>query len=272
MTVGAYTFATRDWKDLEYPLDLYIKWNHLHFDEVAIYTYGNIDIQSDIPSNVKIIQGIDPQSKGLDFYRFGLHNAMRELSTDWKVYLALDEFIERRIDTSNLNRHLAYPLRRIDLYGNVQTAIEGAFVRYQYCIHNGNRRLLGDGGSMMPPYSGRIHMDGVAAFVKQLITRRPTYRDEPIFTTNSFPGTLYHTNSLRSPERMSKKWLLQFTREIDGGIRRDDFNNGLKKVLLKPFRYEDYKLYWPRAKLIRVEPPSIILENRERFVNVNLSA
>lgn len=269
MSVGSYTFVSEQWKDLEYPVDLYIKWNSMHFDEMSIYTYGNVGLPDNVPDNVKIIEGVDPNDSGFKFYTFGLEKAMQSLETEWKVYLPSDEFIKERIKTDDLNKRLAYPLKRIDLYGNIYTQILHAFSKYDYRIHYGNRRLLGDGGSPVPPFSGRIHLDGIRYLLTDYIKHKPSFREEPIFTTDFFPGTIYHTNALRSPDKMSKKWYLQFTREKYAGAKRPDYDKVFNEIVSKPFDYRNYKLYWPRAELVKIDPIPILVENKERFVNVN---
>ena len=268
MSIGSYTFVSKQWRELGYPVDLYIKWNSRYFDEMSIYTYGKVELPLELPNNVKIIEGIDPMDNGFEFYTFGLHGAMHSLETDWKVYLPVDEFIERRIDTTNLNKRLAYPIKRIDLYGNIYTQILHAFIGYQYVIHYGNRKLLGD-GMVSPPYSGRIHLDGIKYLLTGYIRHRPAFREEPVFTTNFFPGTIYHTNTLRLPDKMSKKWYLQFSRERNAGVRRPDYDRIFNEMVSKPFDYRNYKLYWPRAKLVKVDSLPILVENKERFVNVD---
>lgn len=268
MRIGSYTFLSKQWKDLEYPVDLYIKWNSRHFDEMSIYTYGKVELPDNIPSNVKIIEGVDPNDDGFNFYTFGLYKAMHSLETEWKVYLPTDEFIKERIKTENLNKRLAYPVKRIDLYGNIFTQILHAFIKYDYKIHYGNRKLLGD-GTVSPPYSGSIHLDGIRYLLTDYVRRKPSYREEPIFTADYMPGTIYHTNALRSPEKMSKKWFLQFTREKYAGINRPDYDMVFNEMVSKPFNYRNYKLYWPKAELVKIDPIPILVENKERFVNVN---
>ena len=116
----------------------------------------------DTPSNVKIIEA-DESDNDLDkfkFYTYGMTKAMKALGTSWKLALHSDEFITRRIDTSHFNRFLVYPLGFIQLYGNIETEIKGAFMEYSYRIHYGNRKLTGDGG-INPPYSGKIKPIGI---------------------------------------------------------------------------------------------------------------
>lgn len=268
MSIGAYVFVSTQWKELEYPLDLYIKWNSKYFDELCVYTYGKAEFPEDIPDNVKIIEGAESKEKGFKFYTFGLERAMHSLTTDWKVYLASDEFVKKRIETQNLNKRLAYPVQRIDLYGNIYTQILHAFLKYEYRIHFGNRKLLGD-GTVTPPYSGKIHLDGIRYLLTGYIRHKPSFREEPIFTTNFFPGTIYHTNALRSPEIMSKKWYMQFLREKNAGVKRDDYDKVFNEMTSNPFDYKNYKQYWPNSQLKKVDTLPILEAYRERFINID---
>lgn len=187
------------------------------------------------------------------------------------VYLPTDEFIKERIKPEGLNKRLAYPVKRIDLFGNVYTAILHAFIRYQYRIHYGDRKLIGD-GSLAPPFSGKISLDGIRYLITDYVMHKPSFREEPIFITDFFPGTIYHTNALRSPDKMSKKWYLQFEREKKSGVNRSDYERVFNEILSRPFNYRDYKLYWPNAELIKIDPLPILVENKGRFVNINFDS
>ena len=80
--MGSYTFVSKQWKDLEYPVDLYIKWNSRHFDEMSIYTYGKVGLPNNVPDNVKIIEGVDPNDNAFKFYAFGPEKAMQK---EWAI-------------------------------------------------------------------------------------------------------------------------------------------------------------------------------------------
>ena len=51
-SIGVYAFATSDYLDLDYPLDLWIQWNSKFFDKLAIAAYGPIDVT--YPQNVTV--------------------------------------------------------------------------------------------------------------------------------------------------------------------------------------------------------------------------
>lgn len=131
MSIGAYTFLTQNWRQLEYPADLWIQHNSKCFDELALFTYGKINLGKDLPENVKIVEGpkLDTSDfSGFRFYTYAKTKAMEALTTKWKVILESDEFITKRIDTSNFNRFFSYPLGFIQLYGNISTEIKSAFL------------------------------------------------------------------------------------------------------------------------------------------------
>ncbi len=269
MTIGAYVFISKDWEKLQYPVDLWIKHNSKFFDQISIYTYGAINFGIEMPTNVKIIEG-DASENGLekfDFYIHGLTAAMRNLRTDWKVYLPSDEFILSRIDTSHFNRFLAYPLGFIQLYGNVYTEIKSAFMEYSYRIHYGNRKQVSDGG-ITPPYSGKINLSGVLNLAQRRILSTHLEEYKPIWTTTKIKNWAYHTNCLRSPEIMSGKWYAQMKREIDSGVRRDYYSKWLNNILSKPFEYSRYKEFWPNSYLVRTNVPTILSDNQDRFVYI----
>lgn len=124
--IGAYAFSLDDWKELDYPLDLWLEWNSRHFDKVALATYGKFDI--DLPSNV-IVKEIPfkPNRTTEQFYIRGKAFAQNLLDTDWKVMLDIDEFVSKRIDTSGLDPKKAYAISLRQLYGNLETEIKNAF-------------------------------------------------------------------------------------------------------------------------------------------------
>lgn len=262
-------FVSKDWRKLQYPVDLWIQWNSKFFDELSICTYGSFDFGVEIPSNVKITES-NESDNDLDkfkFYTYGTYKAMKALGTDWKLSLPSDEFITRRIDTSHFNRFLAYPLGFIQLYGNIATEIKGAFMEYSYRIHYGNRKLVGDGG-INPPYSGNINLNGIVNLILRKIFRSHREEYKPIWTTTKIENWAYHTNCLRSPEIMSAKWFAQMRRELDSGTKRDYYSEWLNNILSKPFNYARYKEFWPESYLIKVDPPRILADNSDRFTQV----
>ncbi|MCI2413548.1 MAG: hypothetical protein MPI47_09540 [Cuniculiplasma sp.] len=115
MTIGAYAFTTNDWKELGYPLDLWLEWNSKYFDQLALVIYGEMEV--DPPSNVTIIKEPSiPDRTNEDFFLSGKERAQKLLNTDWKVMLDTDEFVSKRIDTTNLDRKRAYAIRERDFF------------------------------------------------------------------------------------------------------------------------------------------------------------
>lgn len=209
---------------------------------MSIYTYGTIDFGIETPSNIKIIEG-DVSENSLDNFNFYLHgstSAMKNLRTDWKVLLNSDEFIRSGIGTSPFSRFLAYTLGLTQLYGNINTEIKGAFMEYDYRINYGNKRHAGDGG-IIPPYSGKINLNGVSNLIQRKIFRTDLEEFKPIWTTTRIENWSYHTNCLRSPQIMSAKWYAQVKREIISEVKRDYYSGWLNNILSNPLEYKRYK-------------------------------
>lgn len=266
MTIGAYTFLSSSWQELEYPADLWIVHNSKFFDQLSILSYEKLEFNFDLPTNLIIQRENPPDSGDFDFYLYGLEKAMKNLKTDWKVYLPSDEFINDKISTEGLNRFLAYPLKYHQLYGNAHTEIIGAFMEYSYRIHFGNKRQIGDGGPR-PPYAGKFQFRGIKNLVERRVLREHHKGYVPMRVPRKTPFEAWHTNCLRSEDIMSRKWKEQMTREINAGIQKTYYNEWLE-LLEQPFAYENYKKLWPNSYLRVVEPPDIILKNRSRFDQV----
>lgn len=270
MSIGAYTFLTPNYREMQYPADLWIQHNSKFFDELALFTYGKIDLGINLPENVKIVEGPTLESSdfsGFRFYTYGKTKAMEALSTEWKVILESDEFISKRMDTSNFNRFFSYPLGFIQLYGNISTEIKSAFLVYLYRIHYGNKKIISDGGPR-PPYSGKIHLNGIVNLIQRKVFKSHLTEYNPIWTADEIENWAYHTNCLRSPEIMSDKWIRQMKMEIEAGIKKSYYNEWLGDILSRPFEYRRYKEFWPGSYLKKVSPPGILVQNASRFTKV----
>ncbi|MHB8396208.1 MAG: hypothetical protein ACYDAZ_06860 [Thermoplasmataceae archaeon] len=271
MTIGAYTFLSAEWRDLEYPADLWIIHNSKLFDQLSICSYDELKFDFDLPSNVIVSKDKIPSKniKNFNFYLYGFEKAMKNLTTEWKVLLPSDEFIDQRISTAGLRKRLAYPLAYRNLYGNANTEIIGAFGENSYRIHYGNRMLIGDGGPR-PPYAGKFQFKAVLNLLERRVLRR-VYKDYiPLNVPRTTPFIAWHTNYLRSRDIMSRKWHEEMTREVNSGEHRVYYDE-LLELLKQPFAYENYKKFWPNSYLRRAEPPEIIIKNRTRFDQVKFA-
>ena len=154
-TIGAYAFVTEDYKHKDYPLDLWIQWSVKLFDQVALVTYGTIDL----PSYRNLVtEALPPIEKDtFAFYTIGKNRAQHLLQTDWKVLLDIDEFPSTRIDTSSLDKRMIYATRIHHLYGNANTEIlDSGLPSFMYRIHYGNKDILGDGYAVRGAQAGRL--------------------------------------------------------------------------------------------------------------------
>jgi hypothetical protein len=92
MSIGAYTFATDNWKEMQYPIDLWLKYNSRFFDKLSVVYVGDEDkFPSHDPDNAII-----SFTKKLDYYGWEIYTKYKQmaqnlLDTDWKVLLDSDE-------------------------------------------------------------------------------------------------------------------------------------------------------------------------------------
>jgi hypothetical protein len=297
-SIGAYAFVTEDWKEKDYPFDIWLGHSLELFDQVAIVSYGDVLV----PTHSRLIlrRTAPVNESSFEFYVRGKEDAQRLLTTHWKVLLDIDEFLKERIDTSELDERYAYPLRYHNLYGNLFTEIiyENS-LRYQFRIHTGFRPMIGDGGNVKPPYPGFVNVIKALALTLFYVERRSKTvlgslgasagRDASQFRSlfqkaiteaYAFSYTrdafrlcfdVYHTNTVRRPEALEKKWLEQMRREA----KETEFHNAKHLAFLQESGF-DYRLFLrslSNVKLMRVEPdelPSILVENSDRFNQATL--
>ena len=239
-SVGAYAFVTKDWKELEYPLDLWLPWTASQFDQVSLVIYGDVEVPKIKNDNIKITKiNKFPSGKYFDFYLKGKTLAQEQLETDWKVLLDIDEFMFRPNLGTAISRYV-YPLRYYNLYGSLEYRIKRKpyFATRQYRIHYGNKQITGDGANV---FSSHGRHDNIAPRV-------------------------WHVNATRSLEVMQQKWVTQTRRELNEGYYA---NLGRLKIMTSNgFKYENYKKLFPGARLSKMSlktMPKILLENKERF-------
>jgi len=273
-TVGAYAFVTSDWKEKDYPLDLWLEHHLKLFDQVALVTYGKADVPEQPKLIVKEMRSVSEER--YSFYQVGKSEAQKLLDTDWKVLLDIDEFFSERIPLSDLDKRYAYAIRHHNLFGNVFTEIENKefpIPSFHYRLHHGNRKIIGDGANVAGPYATLYRLNPFDIIKK--ITRKLTSRINPSLNRylNSPPiiypkmaFDVWHTGTARNPEALSKKWKLQITREINEGY--SSCEHRLKWLESAGFDYKGYKQIWPDSKIHKVdasELPKTLFLNKSRF-------
>lgn len=297
MSIGVYAFTADDWKEYQYPLDLWIRHNERIFDQVCIGIFSKkLNVKHGKKTKFVYVDRSKIDTKTYDFYKAPLVIAQKGLETDWKAMIQIDEFLKHRIDTSKLNERYAYAIKRRELYGNAFTEItaDNSFPEYGYRIHHGNRAILGDVNNVAPPYAAKLAplrlaksgmsearrlMLGIGADAKRYVgqnQRRPggrmplTFRiDRAMRDPNaSISFEVWHTNMLRNPNILFKKMREQTMRDIRAGGR--PMKKNLNLVMSgKHLGYSDaWKTMWRNAKLHKLsrgDIPEIISENSARF-------
>ena len=216
----------------------------------------------------KIIEIDKTNPFNFSFYTRAETIAQRELNTDWKILLDVDEFFKERPNFAQLDPKKTYAIRMRNLYGNVTTEIKGYFPDYYWVIHTGNKKVLGDGGTVTGPYCAKILPK---KFLKYLLWRflKIGQHVSPLFPKISFE--VFHTGTLRKPEALSKKWKFQTEIEINEGFIE---NMHRLQLLNKPFIYHDFKKIDNKNYLVKIDEsilPDILLKNKDRFLQVTFS-
>lgn len=270
--IGAYAFASEEWKEFDYPLDLWLEWNSRHFDKIALATYGKLDI--DVPPNV-IVKEIPfkPDRTTEKFYNRGKAFAQNLLDTDWKVILDIDEFVSKRIDISSLDPKKAYAISVRQLYGNLETEMIGAFPSFFFRIHHGDRIVDNDGGNVVKPYAAKFIFRNFSHDVIRKVFGKGHYL--PYYIPYSDPiFEVWHTGAVRRPEVMAKKWKIQTTLAINSHAGIGNEYRDFLQHLQDSFDYKNYKKIWPSGVLRKVDLdtlPEILKHNYERFDFVQFS-
>ena len=293
-TIGVYTFVTKNWEELDLPLDLWVEWHLKFFDQIAICTYGNGKFLDKYRKNKKIIiKQINIKiPKTLDFFTIPETIAMHALTTDWKVILDVDQFLNEKIDISRLDKNYAYPIICHDLYGNLYTEHIGKFSLFhtlmygkkdiQYRIHYKNRKLLGDGAWVEIPhiikkslfknllYLLLTHMP--KQFIKRLYSNeyiRPSIQNllenYKLMNGEYCEFEVWHTSSVRKPKKLIKNLVIKSSKY--NATKNFEQKNDIDKFKL--FNYKDKKNYY---KLIHAKDvPSILIKNKARFNHVHFN-
>lgn len=263
--IGAYAFTLEDWRELDYPLDLWLEWNSRHFDKLALVVYGKLDINA--PANV-IISEIPSRPDGAtdELSVKGKTLAQHLLNTEWKVMLDIDEFIPKKIDISKLDTKRAYAISERDFFGNLETEILNAFPKFYFRIHHGNREVDKNGAGVTPPYAARFILKNFIYDASNRIFKRGEFR--PYYDPSSDKTLeVWHTSTVRRPEVMSKKWRIHINRALNSNPGLDNYRDFLQYVQ-SGFDYQSYKIIWPSAVLKRIDLstiPEILRVNAERF-------
>ncbi len=258
MTVGAYAFAMDDWKEMQYPLDLWIKHNSELFDKLSLVFIGDKLKIPELPDNVILTHLEKSDSRGWEIYTRYKQIAQDKLDTEWKLLLDTDEFLNRRIETKKLDTSKIYAIKYHHLYGNPNTEIIGAYPPYYWRFHYGRKKVINDGGSIegdqMKYFKPHLSF-GIRSTVYQL--RRNGIRR--LLYEPHFVGEVWHTNTLRDPQVMKMKWRIQIQRAIDEG-RTPTLNRFDKNITGEgAFSYDDLAAA-PYVKLVKVTPPAKILD------------
>lgn len=265
MTIGAFAFTTDDWRELGYPLDLWLDWNSRYFDKLALVVYGELDLKT--PSNVTILQiPFLPDRTTEEFFLKGKKEAQQLLNTDWKVMLDTDEFVRERINTSALDKNKAYAINERYFFGNLETEIVNVFPKFYFRIHYGNRKINKVADGVIPPYAAKFIFGNFAHDALRKIFKRGEYK--PYYDPSSDKTfEVWHTSTVRNPDAMAKKWRIQTNAAINSNPSPDNYREFLKYVQ-SSFDYQMYKEIWPSAVLKRIDLsaiPQILKVNAERF-------
>jgi len=233
-SIGAYAFTFDDWKEREYPLDLWLKWNCAMFDEVSLFYIGDrakvlegLNIQDYENLN---INGINNTKKsvisrwGEGLYAHYKELAQHFLATDWKFMLDIDEFLGAVPETDTLDYNKVYGVWEHVLFGDVNheisvsgfSPIKIGDVHWSRLAY-GTMKVVGDGALLEKPVNGGVYH-------------------------------VYHTTLLKNGAEISRKtWLWQ------------------KSIVVEHDKYKDY---WPDMKLDYVNDeqlPAILRKNKARF-------
>lgn len=266
-TIGAYTFVSSRYRELDFPLDLWIEWNSKFFDQLSLVTYGHIDVPP--CSNLIVTEMVEPDSDSFDFYLFGMEGAQRRLTTDWRISLPADEFVSSRIPTNTLDTSRTYALKMRHLYGNINTEIHGSFPPHYFRLHYGVKRIIGDGGAIAGPYDAKIIFSRALRFGLWRYLKVGQHVS-PLEPRHSFE--VFHTGACRSPRALSKKWREQIEIEVDEGFHD---NEQRFDILNATFNYHDFKRINKLSYLTRVSDqdlPGILKSNRDRFDHAQFSS
>ncbi len=256
MSVGAYAFSLDNWKEMQYPLDLWIRHNSKYFDQLSLVFIGDPLKCPPLTPNTNVIYIREISQKTMetwDIYRIFKQIAHDNMKTDWRVLLDIDEMIDRRIDVDKLDPHKIYAIGYHHLFARPDQEIIGAFPDYHWRVHCGDTRIVRDGT-----------IDGIKS--KHFSPHVPTWKVKSLYyqvRKNGIRRMLYmpdivahvwHTNTLRDPQVMKKKWKTQIQRAVGEGkeVKLDKFNENLLSD--EAFTYDDF-LHTSYFSVKEVKPP-----------------
>ncbi|MDE1854714.1 MAG: hypothetical protein KGH57_00100 [Candidatus Micrarchaeota archaeon] len=283
----------KNWRGNDFPVDLWVKHSEKLFDEISIATHcDRFDFK--YGKNVRITHiEDDPNVHGTyRYYVDPLMVAQKELNTDWKVLMPVDEFLTKRINPEELDKRYAYAAKIRQFYGNLETELTTTgFPVYQWRIHYGNRRVIKDGGDVEPPYFAKMSparlaglaveevqrlMFNAAPKVKKVAAKK--YVVHTPLSYRIYAGlcdasrakhfTVWHTGYARNPKSLMIKWREDIERVANSGHA---LNKGMVEVLKRGnvISYNNaYKYVWRGSALHRLnkkEVPKVLLENKKRF-------
>jgi hypothetical protein len=266
-TIGTYAFVTPNWKELDYPLDLWIEHHVNIFDQVALVCYGDIDIPSNKKLVVNHIQPIGEEK--FSFYVIGKTKAQELLSTDWKVLLDIDEFIPERINPDKLDPKYVYPLFYHNLYGNLSTDIGCVGLvlpSYQARIHYGNKKVLGDGACVNGKYDTRFAISARTILNRIKFALFPNSVIPQPLRVPKISFDVWHTGTVRNPLALNEKWKRQTMRALNEDYHA--YDSQARHLDKAGFDYTNFRSIFSASKLKRVDRnllPKCLTDNSKRF-------
>ncbi|MFH7836081.1 MAG: hypothetical protein QXL51_05750 [Candidatus Aenigmatarchaeota archaeon] len=235
MKIGVYSFTFDDWREKDYPLDLWIEWNCKLFDEVSLFyigdkykTFKDIDLKKYDNLTINGISGnkrIMDELYGNRMYAHFKELAQNFLFTDWKLLLDIDEFVT---SVPNFNRYEVnnvYGIYMHVLFGDVNHEISP----------------LGES----PVALGKLPWGRLAYGMNKII--EDGSRIEKPVNTDTYIH-VYHTTLLRNGIEIANRTQLW-----------------QKNIIVDPNRYKEY---WPKMELLYIEDsqlPEILKNNKNRF-------
>ncbi len=289
-SIGAYTFIGKNWREKDYPIDLWIEHNRKMFDQVAVVTNEDLGLDIEKGGDVLVKKVPERYINDYRYYNYPLLESQKMLNTDWRVLLPADEFIDSKIDTSLLDRRYAYPILSRNLYGNIGTEIilNREIPLFNYKIHYGRKKILTDGGDVTPPYYAKFSLRPLQRIVFNEIF---FYRRSAGFMLGAGHGgmgklpfrlynatrdpskmyfTVWHTGLDRNPAAFSQKSKEEMERDIKvrGKKISPQFNTMYEQVKKPKFDYRAFRQTWPKSDIYRLDTrllPETIRRNKKRF-------
>lgn len=251
MTVGAYAFCTKDWKEMGFPLDLWVKHNSKFFDELSLVVESGTELEFPTPDNVNITEVLINERANWDFYRINKTKAMTSLHTDWKMLLDIDEFVGKRIDEKRLHEEYVYGTNHHHLFGSVETEILYVFPDYYWRLHYGNKTVLNDGGSV--DGRRRFKLRKFSEILKEPKIRTLKHDGlRRLLLMPKDPIEVFHTSMVRDPHVLLRKWIAQTNTDP---VPNNDAYHLQEKVYESENPYQALFGYWKEARISPINVP-----------------